>query len=278
LNTLGHPEIRREIETLDISPDREAIADAAVALAGSADPEALVAMRERLARNDFLARLDDLANPQDSVFNLSSVFAALRQHPDPLTGELCVALANEPEFVAEPARLNYLLPALAAVRPMSEAAANLFRRTNHEGFYGVNAPLLAENGTPHALTVFQEMIETPLKDAANKVYVLHHSLVPRRTDLPLLETCAQLIGSGLERAVEMGVIESIFDYQERPWYGNIRRPPRPPSWESAPSETLRFALDAGKRIETRTDLRAGLNLAIANTVSVISRILAARAE
>jgi hypothetical protein len=278
VNTPGREEIRREVEIMNASPEREAVAQAAVNLADSGDPEGLQALRERMARNDFLERLDDLESPQNSVVNLASVFARLQANPSQITGQVCVALANEPEFVAEPARLNYLLPALAAVRPMTEAAADVFRRTNPEGFFSVNAPLLAENSTPQALAVFQETIETPQIDAANKAYLLHYSVVPRRTTLALLETCARLMGSGLEHEVEMGVIESIFDYQERPWFGNVRRPPRPPSWESASDETLRFVLELARRTERRTDLRAGLDAAIAETVSAISRILAVRAE
>jgi hypothetical protein len=122
------------------------------------------------------------------------------------------------------------------------------------------------------------MIESEGPEADIKVYVLHHAVVPRRTDLPLLETCARLLDRVTDREVEIGIVESIFDYQERPWYGNSLRPPRPPAWETAESAALRFILELAGRLQARNTLPAELKTAIDDTAATIRRILDARRQ
>ena len=268
-------EILHDIDILDTSQDRESIAAAAISLAGSGDDEAIAGLGKHLQQNEFLARLDDITNPQTSIYNLHYVFGALERNPSPATGQLCVDLMNEPDFVAEPARLNYLLPALAAVSPTSEAAASVFRRTNVEGFYHVNAPRLVHNGSPLALAVFEEMIESSNEEPMSRVDAIHRSVLPRRTDLAVLQTCGRLLDKGLEPEVEVGLVESLFDYQERKWFGNAR-PLRPPSWDSTSTETLRFALDLASRVQGRKDLPPELEQAINNTLLAITGIIAER--
>src|SRR2546430_16632737 len=71
-------------------------------------------------------------------------------YPFPLPAVLpifCLALAADPAFLADDDRRIYLLPALAAVRPMSQAAIAAFRQANAEGYYNLNVLLLAKNGS-----------------------------------------------------------------------------------------------------------------------------------
>jgi hypothetical protein len=211
-----------------------------------------------------------------SIYNLTQVFDALERNSTRHTAELCVDLAAEPDFIAEPVRLNSLLPALAAVQPMSDGAAEIFRRTSDEGFFHLNAPLLVQNGSPLALAVFEEIMESSSQDAANRVDAIHRSILPYRTHIAILRMCSRLLQKDLEPQVEAGLIETLFDYQERKWFGNARRPPRPPSWGSASTEELRVVVELGSRLQERTNLPIALREAIRSTVVVINDILAGR--
>ena len=42
--------------------------------------------------------------------------------------------------------------------------------------------------------------------------------------------------------VQLGVVESLFDYRVREWYGVCRNPPRPPAWTEASTEALELLL------------------------------------
>ena len=276
MNEMTPEEIAVEVEILHSSAVRERIAEAACRIAASGAGGALGLLAAQLRTRDFLARLDAIDDPREAVNNIRRVFEALERNPSEFTAKLCVILANDPEFSMLPVRLNYLLPALAAVRPMGEAAAAVFRRTNGEGYYSLNAPLLARNGSAAALGVFEEMILGGTIADDDKVYLLHHSVVPARTDFPLLEMCARLVNGQLPAVVAEAVVESVFDYRERPWYGNALRPPRPPSWESASSESLRFAGRWAHELLERGGLPAALLEAVRGSEALIAGILAGR--
>jgi len=255
-------EIARALNDLQNATGRETVAQAAVDIAGSGAGPELGALAGQLRRSEFLHRLDAIEVPPQSVSNLKRVFEALEQNPTPVTAKLCLILANDSEFLSLPRRMNFLLPALAAVRPMDESAAAVFRRTNEEGFYSINAPLLIKNRSPLALEVFKELILSETIEVDDKLYLLHHAVVPYRTDIAVIEMAAELARGPVAPAVALGVIESVFDYQERPWYGNALRPPRPPAWENATPEARQFAAEWARELRNRGDLPPALAAAI----------------
>jgi len=101
--------------------------------------------------------------------------------------------------------------------------------------------------------------------------------VPHRTELPVAQMCARLLEKPLEPEVEVAIIESVFDYREREWYGNVRQPPRPGAWDTASSETLRTVLGLAAGLRRRENLPPSLVEAISRTVVEITEILAGRA-
>src|SRR5205085_10057267 len=121
---------------------------AAVAIAVSGKAADLAELARHLADEAFLTRLDP---EPGGVTRLAEVFRALAAHPSPATAALCLQVAQSNAFAALPARWNFLLAALAAVRPMSPAAGRLFLNTGRSGLLEVNVPLLAGNATPEAL-------------------------------------------------------------------------------------------------------------------------------
>ncbi|MGZ5114689.1 MAG: hypothetical protein ACXWCY_03320 [Burkholderiales bacterium] len=258
---------------LETVRDRDALEKAAVALASSGDPQSLARLGEFLRRADFLARLDDLATPAFKTSHLRRVFDALAKHPNGATEQLCLLLASDPVFLDDDDRRIYLLPALAAVTPMSETAAEVFRRANAEGYYSTSAPLLMQNGSPHALALFEEMIRDRTVPIARRNDALHVSIVPRRTNVAVLDAARRLLDGPLEKEVAAGVIESIFDDQSRRWFGPSGSAPRAPAWEGAPTAALHQVLAVAAQVRGRK-LAPELAAAVKRTTNTVQRILA----
>ncbi len=269
-------QLTERLTILETSRDRGALEAAAVALATSNDSASLGALGEFLRKSEGLARLDDLSNPSWKTSHLARVLRELEQHPSPATAELCLELANDPVFLADDDRKIYLLPALAAVRPMSQEAVAVFRRTNSEGYYNLNVRLLIKNGSPRALALFEEMIRDDGVPVVRRVDALHAAVLPYRTELPVLQTLDRILAADLPAAVRVGAVETVFDHRSREWFGPAKNPPEPPPWESASRETLRFVLAMGEKVTARGQLPPPLLAALSETLARIRQILAAR--
>jgi len=233
-------EFDRYIRILNDSPDREQVADASITLAASENDDAIARLARALQSGEFLRRLDDTRNPSSDIRNLILVFRALKEHPTQAAGRLCEVLYADAAFGELPARINLLLAALAAVRPTTAEGGEIFRESSQAGYAEVNGPLLLENESPIALQVFEELISGSWVEGYVKVDILHRALLPRRTRLPVLAICARLLDKDLPVEVREGLIETLFDYQSRRWFGPAMTPPKPPPWDSAETEALEF--------------------------------------
>lgn len=271
-----HQQRVNAVSVLATSHDRGALEEAAGLLASSGDPAFLARLSELLTTREGLARLDDLDRPSSKTFHLSRVFKILEQHPSRATAELCLRLISEPSFLADDDRKIHVLPALAAVRPMTEEAVQVFRRTNAEGYYSLNAPLLVRNGDALALALFEEMIRDQEVPADRRVDALHSAVLAYRTVLAVLRAMDHLLAGNLEHGVAIGVIETVFDYRPGDWFATAKFQPTPPRWESASSEALRFVLTLAEKIKGRFSEPVSLREAIDDTVAHIQAILLVR--
>jgi hypothetical protein len=246
---LSPEEIKRHLDVLNESPDPERLTASAIALASSEDPAAVMELEPLLRRAGFLDRLDPPDGDTRSVTNLLWVFRALADHPAPATGRLCESVYVDEGFRSVPARINLLLGALAAVRPMTAEAAAIFRETSSQGYAEVNGPLLIDNGSPPALEIFEEIIAGDWVDSEVKVSILHRAVLPARTRLAVITLCSRLLDRGLPAEVQTGIVETLFDYQSRRWFGPAMEPPEPPAWDTAATEGLRALIALAGRIE-----------------------------
>jgi len=245
---LSPDEIKRHTEILNESRDSDRLAASAIALAASEDQSALLALARVLRHAEFLDRLDNTSDPVTEIRNLTLVFGALAGHATPTSGRLCEMTYAEPEFAELPSRVNLLLGALAAVRPVTPRAADIFRETSADEYAEVNAPLLLKNESPLALQVFDELISGDWVESYVKVDMLHRSVLPRRTRLPVLEVCAALLERDLPPEVRDALIETLFDYESRLWFGPAMNPPKPPPWDTATTEALEFLVALATRL------------------------------
>jgi hypothetical protein len=269
------PENLEELtKVLEYASDRSELEAAAVALATSDNPAALDRLGDFLRRREFLAKLDDLEDPHTKMLHLNGVMKPLEKRPSSEAAGLCLALGHDPNFLEDSDRMDFLLLAIAAAKPMDEAAVGFFRETNEQGYFAFNAPLLAKNGSPRALALFEEMMQDGNVPAARRVDCLHSSVLPIRTSLPVLQSCERLMARDLEEEVAIGLIESIFDFQGKKWFGP--HPPIPPGWRTASPEVLQLVLRLAQSARARSDLPPSLQVAIDETVQNIHGLLARR--
>ena len=273
---LAPEQIARHAAVLAESRDREALAASARALAASGQPEALEVLGRFLQEEVFLARLDPLEEPQQKLTNLRHVLAALQAHPNRSTGRLCETLAGSPGFMAEPDRKIFLLPALAEVRPMSEAAEAIFRRANAEGYWSSNGPLLMSNGSPRALSIFAEMVADAGVPEADRVDMIHWAVPAHRLHPGVAEMARGVLDRGLPPEVERALVETLFDYQGDEWFGVARNPPVPPPWAAGATGVRQHYLKLGEHLVKTRKPPPPLAKAIEATLHEIRAILATR--
>ncbi|PYS34083.1 MAG: hypothetical protein DMG14_30295 [Acidobacteria bacterium] len=271
-------ELPRNVDILRSSDDPESLERAAVALASSGDPTAIAELGQFLRSSQFLYKLDDLTDPDVKTLHLREVMAALESHPNATVGELCVELSRDSNFMSDEDRMDFLLEALSSVRPMTDEGVDLFRQTNEDGYFAFNAPLLVKNGSPRALELFESMMADHTVPENRRIDSLHRSLLPYRTTLPVLHSVERLVVADLEHAVAIGLVETIFDYQSKPWFGPAIGAPRPPAWENASDEALHLILRLAAMAKERLDLPQPVAAAMEETVKTIENILESRKE
>jgi len=255
---------------LDRERDPARLEAAAVAIARSKDPAAIADLAKHLGQRSFLDRLDPPRASGPELVRVGRVFRALAEHPSAASASLCIGLSNSPDFTALPARLNFLLNALAAVRPMSEEAAKIFRSTGRSGYLEVNGPLLATNASPNALKVMEELLADESLDAAQRVSVAHWALLPNRTNAAVVETCTRLLSAGgVSRNVQVAIAESLYDYQPRQWFGLASGQPSAPPWSAASGATKDLLRSLAASLLRRSDLPPELRTAIQQTSDVL---------
>lgn len=269
-------EVERRIAVLGASTDTGELIAAGVSLAQTGERTATLALARALRSEAFLLHLDPpTEGDAASVQNVGLIFAALRENPSEWSGRLCELMYGEAGFRAVLSRVNLLLGALAAVEPVTESGAGVFRAAIGEGFAEVLAPLLLRNASPLALTVFEEMLRGGAVSDEVKIDILHRSVLPRRGDRRVLECVARLVRNGLSDAVRVAAVETVFDYQSRLWFGPAMHPPLPPAWEDSETRALEFLIAFAKATST-LPLAADVLAAVAATQSEAEAILAGR--
>jgi len=265
--------IQQWIDVLGQSADGGELERAAVNIAEAGDREAVEILGQLLGHRSFLARLDRLDDPAECTFHLARVLRALARHPRPEVGELAVSLANNPEFAELDDRRIDLLPVIAAVRPMTDAGADVIRRAAGEGYASAVIPLLVANGSPRALALFEQLVRQSDRDAESRIADLHAALLPFRTEMLVLESVERLLSSALEEPVRVALLETLFDYRSRDWFGPGRDPPRPPPWQGASTEALRLLGRIGEAAQRQglpDDLAAPVEGTLAETRAIVS--------
>ncbi|WP_437498401.1 hypothetical protein [Sorangium sp. So ce1099] len=264
-------DVPKLLEILARSDDRDELEQAATAIVASGDRHGLAELGALLAQGELLARLDALDVPSLKTRRLGRVMAAMERHPSAATERISLDLAASPGYLADPDRKAFVLRVLAAVRPMSEEAAALFREANAEGEFGLDAVLLADNGSPRALDLLGEMLVDREVPVARRIDCVRVTVYPHRAEAPMLELAGHLLAADLDDLEATAIAESIFEDDYSRWFPPGAVPPLPSPWEEAPDEALEQVLSLAGPAEKRGAL-------VGPTVERVRGILARRAE
>jgi hypothetical protein len=257
-------DLSKQIALLDHERDGGRLEAAAMTIANSGEASAIEQLGVRFATGSFLNRLD---NPGETE-RLGRVFGALAAHPSQAAENVCTRLAFDAQFTSLPLRLNYLLTALAAVRPMSQGAARVFQQTSRNGYLEVNGPLLAANGSPRALEVLEGLLADRSLDEAQLVSMAHWSLVPVRTSPDIVAMSARVLNpDAAAPTVATAVAESLYDYRPGPWFGPRRNLPRPIPWAQASLQAKDLLRQLGTGLLKRDHLDPSLRAAVERTLA-----------
>ncbi len=258
---------------LSTSTEPAELTVAAAELAGSDDPGALDALGQFLHDPGFLGRLDDPEDPGARTRNLGPVLKALAERPSPEIVPLCLGLIQDPVFIEESDRKIFLLEALAAVVPMSAGTVEAFRNANEEGYYASSARLLAGNSSPLALGLYLEMMLDNEIEAAERVDILHMSLIPVRNRIAIMECVAKLVAKNPGEEVANAAIESIYNYES---FWRKGHPAPPPAWRTSSSEVLRYLVSLAPYLKKNCNMPEGLREAMDRTTAIADALLSRR--
>lgn len=273
---LTDEQLRAHRRILGASTDRADVRNSALAFIDTEDAALYEELAGHLGQEAFLRRLDDVDNPQFRTTNLFVLFRTLAQHPIPATATVCEHLYYAPDFRVLPIRLLALLHTLAAVRPVSASSASVFRDAYQEGLGHVFGPDLLANHSPLALQIFEEMVQGTAVDRISLVDMLHSGLVPHRGIIPVLESCRRLLRTNLDPDVRVALVESLFDYRSKAWFGPAMAPPVPPPWESLDDPTLAVLRDLAREVLGGPPIPAELVAAVEGAVQQIETIQESR--
>lgn len=257
-------------QVLRSSTDAEVLERTAVSLARSGTAANLEVLGRFLHDPDFLGRLDP--SPDFKTGHLSKVMAALEEHPTPEVANLCLSLAEDPAYVAVDDRASFLLEILAKVKPMSQRAVDVFRNTNEQGYFAFNAPLLTKNASPRALALFETMMLDKDEPLETRVECLHDSVLPHRTEHPILQAADRIVSRASERGIVIGVTESVFEFQQK-WFGIESGIAGSPPWQTASPDSLRLAAALAAKLLQRRDLTSSLHNKVEHERATILSLL-----
>jgi hypothetical protein len=263
-------------DVLATSRDREALEGAGVWLASRGEPAAVAALGRHFGEAEFLARLDQVDSPGDKTRHLSRIFAAFALAPIEDVAALCRTLALDPEFAIDGDRVAFLLQAAATVKPMSDDTVALFVQSNALGFGPSNAILLGRNASPKALALLEKMLDDASFEIDDRVELVHRALLPVRTEEAVLQLVARMLARKLPPALEVALVETMFDFRSAEWFGKERTPPEPPPWSAASASALERARYLAKRVRGRASLPAALRTRVAESAKEIEAALAAK--
>lgn len=216
---------------LERSTDPQLLMKTAAEFAASPQPADHNVLLRYLETESFLNRLDSaedyLAPPKQ--LRLARIIVTLMKNPAPASKEVLVSLTQEPHFTNFEPRQELLIRALVSVRPAPMDAARFWNEHSQpeSPYLHLTIFVLADNGSPNALTLLERKMADPKLEAEDKVSWMRDPILRHRNDVPMLETCARLLAGALPADLRPQLVEALCDYRPE-WYLSCD-PPVPPS-------------------------------------------------
>jgi hypothetical protein len=230
---------------LEHSTDRQLLMKTATEFALSPHPADHNVLLRSLESESFLSRLDSaedyLAPPKQ--LRLARIMMSLMKNPAPSSKEVLVSLTQEARFVSFEPRQELLIRALVSVRPAPLDAARFWNEHSQpeSPYLHLTIFMLADNGSPNALILLERKMADPNLEADDKISWMRDPILRHRNEVPMLETCARMLGGSLPADLRPRLVEALCDYRIE-WYLSCEPPVPPP--RHAMSEQARALLGA----------------------------------
>ena len=224
------------IETLRTSAEPNALKAAAQTLAASERSEDHAALKPFLVDAKFLDRLNTVKEYQinrPKRLRLWAVLDVLRRNKAPSAQRVLMDLTTAPAYNDDemPARADLLIQACARIRPApSQVVAYWDKHCRpDDGHAPLTIETLLENGSAPALALLEAKMADSGHDADERVSWMHKSILPRRNELAVLQSCRRMLGGSLPQSLRPALVETLFDYRPAEWFTPskpVRCPPR----------------------------------------------------
>lgn len=255
------------------------------------NPDQLVATATELAAAQETARHETLRAGLGSEavllrFNSSSEYVRLRPDQLRLAGVMKVlgtnaaaaatdtlsALAASPVFLAEEARQDLLLRALAVRRPASPAVVKFFgqQSTAEATHLHLAIDALLGNGDPALIALLESRIIAGVYEPEDLGGWMRDGFLRHRQDVALLEACERLLrGDQLSGELKVSLVEALFDYRPEEWYPPDSPVPKPPDRSQASPTARAVLLRIGAWSAGQPNLPAGLKARVAAELKLL---------
>jgi hypothetical protein len=211
------------IQTLRSSNDPKELMMATLELARSKADRDHHVLREALHSEIFLGKLDSEEEYEYFVakrLRVGRILTALSKNEAPGARETIKSLTQNPMFLEEPARVEYLLEATVPFRLPSPDIVRFWQEQSatEEGYATSVVEAVVKNGSPEALRVFEKIMADPVHDEEDKIAWMRSDVLEHRDDLPLLQSCERMLTGDLPEELRQRLIEVLFDYRPGEWF------------------------------------------------------------
>ena len=256
-------------------PDR--IADAACALAASPLEADQQRLRQSLGSPEFLLQLNsemDYARLRSEQLRVARIIKALSANEAPAARATLELLAGSTAFLAEEARQEILLRAAVAMRPAPPAMIRFFDQQSSPDSSNLHlaVDVMAANGSGPAIALLERKLADPDQEPENITGWMRDPILRHRYDVPLLKACERLLsGRQLPAALNVVLLEALFDYRPGEWYPPDSDRPRPPDVRDAGAEARPILKRIADWAQKQPRVSRKLKDRISSELSILSR-------
>lgn len=240
----------QEIKILKTSRDQRELKKLANKLAASDRKEEIGLLLQFMNNQEFLSRLDTPEDYQNiySKLRLASIINVLMKNPGEPAYHAIIHLIKAGDFVRNILRIQLLIHALSATRPLVPQAVDYLNKVSIAEsplVYDVIKTLCINQSKPAMQMLEEKIIQLQLPDNDQKITWLRDLFLPRRNDEALLDCCEKILHHSNNAHFKTELVDVLFDYKPDAWYVGCRRP-KPPPREDASGEARKILTRIGE--------------------------------
>jgi hypothetical protein len=259
-------------QILQTSTDARSVKRAAVTLAKSQHDPDHQFLANHLGTSGLMARLDPPGTATGSYqhLRLARVIRGLMENSRSSAQQAILRLTDAPVFHDHFQRIQILIRALSEIRPSPPAAMVYWEKYGRPGSpvtYDV-VEALCLNQSPPALALLETRFAAPEFSVREKQVWMRESILVRRYDQPLLESCERILQGAMDNPLKSCLVEVLFDYRPEEWFIECA-PPKPAELDTAGDPSREVLVRIGEFALDKVDLSEQLCARVRSTVEIL---------